>query len=139
MTSTFCLFLFGDKFLTVAWCFSWKFIFEKLKYIFECIFGDIYTSIIENLIFLYFFIFVGWYINKELNIGGISQSFMSRLKKRHHLNVNVRKWGSIFAKCTVCESLKYLTSKLGKNSNEVLEYEAKQRKHILHQESCINL
>ncbi len=64
---------------------------------------------------------------------------MSRLRKRHHLNVNVWKWGFVFAKCIICESLKDLISKLGKNSNEVLEYEAKIRKHILHQESCINL
>ncbi len=31
-------------------------------------------------------------------------------------------------KCVVCESLKDLISKLGKNSNEVLEYEAKLKK-----------
>jgi hypothetical protein len=45
----------------------------------------------------------------------------------------------MFAKCIVCESLKDLISKLGNNSNEALEYEAKLIKHILHQESCINL
>ncbi len=45
----------------------------------------------------------------------------------------------MFAKCIVCESLKDLISKLGKNNNEVLEYEAKIRKHILQQESCRNL
>jgi hypothetical protein len=64
---------------------------------------------------------------------------MSRLKKRHHLNVDVRKQGFVFTTCIVCESLKDLISKLGKNSNEVLEYEAKLRKHILHQKSCKNL
>jgi hypothetical protein len=45
----------------------------------------------------------------------------------------------MFTKCYVCESLKNLISKLGKNNNEVLKYEAKLRKHILHQESCKNL
>ncbi len=82
---------------------------------------------------------MGWQINKELNIGGIFQSTMSRLRKRHHLNVDVRKQGSMFMKYTVCESLKDLISKLGKNSNEVLKYELKLIKHILQQESCKNL
>jgi len=86
----------------------------------------------ESHIFL-FFVFVSWQINKELNIGGISQFAMSRLKKRHHLNVDVRKWGFVFVKYSVCESLKDLISKLGKNSNDALKYEAKLRKHILHQ------
>ncbi len=45
----------------------------------------------------------------------------------------------MFAKCTVCESLKDLISKLEKNSNVVLKYEAKLKKHILHQKSCKNL
>ncbi len=35
-------------------------------------------------------------------------------------------------KCIVCESLKDLISKLGKNNNEALKYEAKLKKHILH-------
>jgi len=82
---------------------------------------------------------VGWQIIKELNIRGISQYTMNRLRKRHHLNVNLRKQGFIFAKCIICESLKDLISKLEKNSNEVLEYEMKLKKHILHQESCKNL
>jgi hypothetical protein len=64
---------------------------------------------------------------------------MSRLRKRDHLNVNVQKRGSMFAKCIVCESLKNLISKLGNNSNEALEYEAKLTKHILDQEACRNL
>jgi hypothetical protein len=52
-----------------------------------------HTSIMESLMFLYFFVFVSWQISKELNIGGISQSTMSRLTKRHHLNVDVLKAG----------------------------------------------
>jgi hypothetical protein len=42
-------------------------------------------------------------------------------------------------KCIICESLKGLISKLGKNSYEALEYEVKLRKHILHQLLCKNL
>jgi hypothetical protein len=87
---------------------------------------------VESLIFLCFFVFVGWEINMELNIRGIFQFAISRLRKRHHLNVDVQKWGSMFAKCIVCESLKDLISKLGNNNNEVLKYEAKLRKHIIH-------
>jgi len=65
---------------------------------------------------------------------------MGRLSKRHHLNVDVRKKGSIFAKCTMCESLKDLISKLGQTSSDTKEYELKLRKHLLHdQESCISL
>jgi hypothetical protein len=33
-----------------------------------------------------------------------------------------KKKGSIFAKCNVCESLKDLISKLGKNRNNVIKY-----------------
>jgi hypothetical protein len=69
----------------------------------------------------------------------MSQFVMSRLKKRHHLNVNVLKWVFVFAKYIVCESMKNLISKLGKNNSEALKYEVKLKKHILHQESCKNL
>ncbi len=63
-----------------------------------------------------FFCICGLAESKELSIKDISQSAMSRLRKRHHLNVDVRKQGSVFAKCTIYESLKDLISKLGKNS-----------------------
>jgi hypothetical protein len=45
----------------------------------------------------------------------------------------------VFAKCPVCESMKDLIFKFGKNGNEALEYEVKLIKHILHQELCKNL
>jgi hypothetical protein len=64
---------------------------------------------------------------------------MNRLRKRHHFNVDVRKRGSIFAKCMMCESLKDLISKLGRNNNDAKEYELKLRKHILHQKPCRSL
>ncbi len=91
-----------------------------------------------NLNFLCFHI-VLLQISKELSISGISQSTMNRLRKRYHQNVNVQKQGSVFAKCTVCESLKNLISKVGRNSNEAIKYEEKLRKHILHKKSCRNL
>ncbi len=83
----------------------------------------------ESFIYI---VFIGWQISKELRIGGISQSAMNRLRKKHHINVDVRKQGSVFRKCIVCESMKDFISKLGKNSNEALKYEGKLRKHILH-------
>jgi len=61
-------------------------------------------------VLIHFFQIKFSHINKELNIGGISQSVMSILKKRHHLNVDVRKKGFVFAKCIMCESLKDLIS-----------------------------
>jgi len=64
---------------------------------------------------------------------------MNRLKKRHHWNVNVWKWGSVFAKCIIYESFKDLISKVWRNNNETIEYEGKLKKQILHQESCRNL
>ncbi len=64
---------------------------------------------------------------------------MSRLRKRHHLNVDVRKKGYIFSKCYLCESLKDLISKLGRNNNDTREYELKLKKCLLHQESCRSL
>jgi hypothetical protein len=38
----------------------------------------------------------------------------------------------MFTKCSVYKSLKDLISELGKNNNEVLKYEVKLKKHILH-------
>ncbi len=64
---------------------------------------------------------------------------MNKLRKRHDLNVDVRKKGFVFVKCIMCETLTNLISKLGKNSNDVREYELKLRKQLLHQESCRSL
>jgi hypothetical protein len=61
---------------------------------------------------------------------------MNKLRKRHHLNVDVRKRGSMFTKCIMCESLKDLISKLGKNSSDAREYELRLRKHLLHQRAA---
>jgi hypothetical protein len=52
---------------------------------------------------------------------------MSKLKKRHHFNVDVWKRGLIFAKCTVCESLKDIIPKLGRNHSDAKEYKLKLR------------
>jgi len=64
---------------------------------------------------------------------------MNKLRKRHHLNVDVRKKGFVFAKCTMCESLKDLISKLVNIIIDVIKYELKLRKHLFHQESCRSL
>jgi hypothetical protein len=64
---------------------------------------------------------------------------MNKLRKKHHFNVDVRKISSIFAKCILCESLKYVISKLGRDNNDAREYELKLKKHLLHQESCRSL
>jgi len=50
--------------------------------------------------------------------------------------VDVRKRGSFFTKCIVCESLKDLIFKAGKNNLNVKEHEIKLKKHTIHQESC---
>jgi hypothetical protein len=57
---------------------------------------------------------------------------MSKLKKIHHLNVDVHKKISIFMKWAMCQSLKILILKLGKNNTNAKEYELKLKKHILH-------
>jgi hypothetical protein len=61
---------------------------------------------------------------------------MSRLRKKYHLNVDVKKHDSTFANCTICESLKDLISKVGKNNVGAKEHEMKLRNHIIHHESC---
>jgi hypothetical protein len=61
------------------------------------------------------------------------------LRKRYHFNVDVRKKRSIFTKCTICESLRDLISKLGKNSNDARKYEIWLKKHLLHQKLCKSL
>jgi hypothetical protein len=48
---------------------------------------------------------------------------MNCLRKNDRLNVDVKKHGSNFAKCTICESLKDLISKDGKNSASAKEHE----------------
>ncbi len=54
--------------------------------------------------------------------------YMNYLGKNHHFNVDVRKWGSNFVKCIVCESFKDLISKIEKNSVDAREHEIKLRK-----------
>jgi hypothetical protein len=61
---------------------------------------------------------------------------MSPLRKKHHLNVDVKKCGSHFAKCTICESLKDLISKVGENNVGAKAHEMKLQKHNIHQKSC---
>jgi hypothetical protein len=56
---------------------------------------------------------------------------MNRLEKKN-LNVDVWKKGFIFAKCIICESLKDLISKVGKNNLCVKEHEIKFKKHNIH-------
>jgi len=62
---------------------------------------------------------------------------MNHLRKKNHLNVDVKKHGSNFAKCTICESLKDLISKVGKNNVSAKEHEMKLQKHNIHQKLCI--
>jgi hypothetical protein len=57
---------------------------------------------------------------------------MNWLKNKKHLNVDVWKKGSIFAKCTISESLKDLISKARKNNPFVKEHEIKLNKHNIH-------
>jgi hypothetical protein len=61
---------------------------------------------------------------------------MSKVRKRHHININVQKRGLTFAKCLMCQSVKDLILKLGKNSNDAREYDLKLKKHLLHQKLC---
>jgi hypothetical protein len=62
---------------------------------------------------------------------------MNYLRKKNHLNVDVKKCGFNFAKCTICESLKDLISKVGKNNASAEEHEMKLWKHNIHQKLCI--
>jgi hypothetical protein len=62
---------------------------------------------------------------------------MNRLKKKNHLNVDVKKCGSNFAKCAICVSLKDLISIVGKNNASAKEHEMKLQKHNIHQTLCI--
>jgi hypothetical protein len=63
---------------------------------------------------------------------------MSRLKKN---NLNMDVWNNFifFAKCTICESLKDLISKVGKNNPCVKKHDIKLKKHNSNQESCQRL
>jgi hypothetical protein len=85
-----------------------------------------------RLAFFLIFVITFLKIKKELKIEGIFQFAMNMLKNKHHLNIDVWKWRFDFTKCTLCESLKDLISKLGKSNNNVKEYELKLKKHNLH-------
>jgi len=61
---------------------------------------------------------------------------MNCLKKNDHLNVDVKKHSSNFAKCIICKSLKDSISKDAKNRASAKEHEMKLQKHNIHQESC---
>jgi hypothetical protein len=78
-------------------------------------------------------------ISKGLNIDEVSQFAMSQLRKKYHFNVDVQKRGSTFAKCIVCEYLKDLMSKVGKNSVNAKEHKLKLKRHNKHQELCKHL
>jgi len=80
-----------------------------------------------------------FHINKELNIDEVFQFAMNQLKRKYHLNVDLRKRGSTFAKCIVCKSLKDSISKVGKNNASAKDHELKLKKHNKHQESCRHL
>jgi hypothetical protein len=86
--------------------------------------------------FFFFFFGVILHISKELNIDEVTQFVMSWLRKKHHFNVDVQKKGSTFANCTICESLKDLISKVGKNNVSANKHELKLKRHNKHQESC---
>jgi len=51
------------------------------------------------------------------------------LRKKYHFNVDVGKRGLNFAKCIICESLKDLISKVGKNNASAKEHELKLKRH----------
>jgi len=61
---------------------------------------------------------------------------MNQLRKKYHLNVDVLKRCSTFAKCTICESLKDLISKVKKNNASAKEHELKLKRHNNHKKSC---
>jgi hypothetical protein len=48
--------------------------------------------------------------------------------------MDVLKRGYVFAKCIICESLKDLIFKVGKNNPNVKKHEIKLKKHNIHQE-----
>jgi hypothetical protein len=62
-------------------------------------------------------------INNDLSIKKNSHSIMNRLKKRHHLDVDMRNRILVLAKCIMCESLKDFISKLGRKNIDAKEHE----------------
>jgi hypothetical protein len=50
---------------------------------------------------------------------------MSQLRRKYHLNGDVQKRGLMFAKCTICESLKDLIPKVEKHCANIEEHEMK--------------
>jgi hypothetical protein len=78
--------------------------------------------------FIAFIFFITFLHISKLNIEGISQIAMNRLRNKHHFNVCVQKRGLVFVECAMCESFKDLILKLGKNKHDAKEYELKLKK-----------
>lgn len=56
---------------------------------------EIFVDMYFLKLLLFLFLYMLWQINKELNIGKESQSTMSQLMKKFHVNVDVQKKGSL--------------------------------------------
>jgi hypothetical protein len=64
--------------------------------------------------FIVMIFFIAFLHIRKLNIEGIFQFAMNRLRNKHHLNVDVQNKGLVFVECAMCESFKDLILKLGK-------------------------
>jgi hypothetical protein len=69
----------------------------------------------------------------------VSQSAVSRMKKRVFKNVEVKKGGSTFSKCSECNELKEFIAAAAKGSPEAVYHQRLYDAHVAHQQSCRRL
>ena len=71
----------------------------------------------------------------RLGLPSISQASVSRIRKRVFSNVDVKKFGCMFFKCTECELLKDFIQKAVKGRDDWFSLRATLNNHLRHQES----
>jgi ribosomal protein L32 len=69
----------------------------------------------------------------------VPKSTISRMKKRAFRNVDVKKAGSTFSKCSECTELKEFQCATARNSTEEKKWQRRFDEHMAHQFSCRKL
>jgi hypothetical protein len=78
-------------------------------------------------------------VNARFGMDAVSKSVVSRIKKRAFRNVDVKKAGSTFSKCSECMELKEFQCAATRNSAEKKKWQRHFDEHMAHHLSCQKL
>ena len=77
--------------------------------------------------------------NSRLGLPSVSQPSFSQIRKKVFSNVDVKKFGCMFSKCTEYKLLKDFIQKAVKGSDDWFSLRTTLNNHLRHQESCRRL